>query len=107
MRREQYAEAKRTFDELTRRLKEDNLTPEEQDHLRSYLPGLSGVLHSIWFPFDWGRRTLMILIFIVGIFGLIQGYHDLMWIWLALPAFSPRIIGEAFHLLGRTQGLGR
>ena len=101
MNKGQRAELKQTLKQIHRALEVENLTLEERHHFELLAACLAGQLASVWFPVDWGRRTLMILIFLIGLYGLILGRHILMWAWVALPIFSPRLMGEVAHALGR------
>ena len=78
----------------------DNPTEEDRLKLEALLPSLSGALLSIWLPFDWGRRIVMICLFAVGIYGFCVANYYLVLAWLVMLAFSPRFVGEAAFLWG-------
>ena len=101
MNKEKYEEAKKTSQEIERLLKEGNLTSEERQKFEELHAQLAGVLFRPCLPVDWGRRGIMIFIFLIGLYGMIQGH--LLWalIWLLLINFSPRIVGEVAYALGK------
>ncbi|MFZ6022016.1 MAG: hypothetical protein ACOYT9_00920 [Patescibacteria group bacterium] len=101
MNREKYEEAKKASQEIDRLLKEGNLTPEERQKFEKIRAQLAGVLLSPWLPVDWGRRSIMFFIFLIGLYGMIQGHTFLASLWLLLPIFSPRIVGEVAYALGK------
>lgn len=87
-------------------LNQNNLNQEERERLETVIALLSGRLLSVWLPVEWSRRTLMLIIFVVGLIGIFTGLHILILSWLVLPLFSPRLAGElafAFGNLGRKQ----
>lgn len=43
----------------------------------------------------------MIVLFLVGAIGLAQGNGHLLFAWLFLLFFSPRVVGEVAYALGR------
>lgn len=99
MDREQYEEAKRRLGEITSRLKYEQISAEERDRLEKEGARLARVMMSPWIPFSWGHRIGMMVIVAIGFWGLTQGQSFLALIWLALPLFSPRIVGEFLNLL--------
>src|SRR5574341_344723 len=101
MNKEKYEEEKKTSQEIDRLLKEGNLTSEERQKFEKLHAQLAGVLLSPFLPVDWGRRGIMIFIFLIGLYGMIQGHPLLALIWLLLLIFSPRIVGEVTHALGK------
>lgn len=107
MNRETYNEAKDVLEEITRALKEGNLSEEEKQKLELSQAQLSGQLLSIWWPYDWVRRSIMIVLFVVGLYGVIKGSTHFLWAWSALIFFSPRIVGEISFFMGRIFGVLR
>lgn len=101
MDKEKYEEAKIYQKEIYRFLKEGNISPEERQKFEEIHAQLAGFLMSPWLPVDWGRRAIMICIFIIGLYGILQGYTLIALLWLLLPLFSPRIQGEVLQLIGR------
>lgn len=100
--KEKYEEAKKASQEIARLLSEGNLTTEERLKFERLHTQLAGVLASPWLPVDWGRRAIMIFIFLIGLYGIIQGHPLLSVIWLMLLIFSPRVVGEVAVALGKT-----
>ncbi len=81
-------------------LQDETLTSEQRKEFEAHAASLSGVLLSSWLPYGTSRRLLMVGIIILGIYGLfVENYQVFVW-WLLLPAFSPRIMGEAAHFWG-------
>lgn len=68
------------------------------------LPALAGSLLSVWVPFDWPRRIIMAALFGGGLYGVGTGNDSLLVMWLCVPLFSPRVMGEATFFLGRIAG---
>lgn len=101
MTREEFEEAKKHSAEIARLLNEGNLTPEERQKLEALQAQLSGALLSPWLPFGWGRRSIMMVLFLVGAIGLAQGNDYFLFAWLFLLFFSPRVVGEVAYALGR------
>lgn len=62
---------------------------------------LAGALLSTWLPFGWGRRSIMIVLFLVGVYGLVEGNGYFLIAWLFLLSFSPRTVGELTFAFGR------
>ena len=56
---------------------------------------------NVWLPTDWVRRGLMAIIALVGAQGVFVGPAWLAWILVALPLFSPRLMGEFAYGMGR------
>jgi hypothetical protein len=101
MDKEKYQEAKIYQQEIHHLLKEGNLSPEEKQKLEEINAQLSGLLMSPWLPIDWGRKGIMIFIFVIGIIGIIQEHTLAALLWMLLPLFSPRIQGEVLRRIGR------
>jgi hypothetical protein len=94
MDKEQYEEAKMRLEKVTGMLRHENISPQERDSLEREGKELARVVISPWLPFDWKYRIVIIAIAAIGFWGLIQGQYVFMLVWLLLPLFSPRIIGE-------------
>lgn len=97
-------EAKRTLDEITKFLREESLTEEERQKFETMKAQLAGALLHSWLPFCWVRRSIMTLLFVVGIYGLAGGSNLLLLAWIAIPLFSPRSMGELAFAIGKVYG---
>ena len=75
-------------------MRHENISPQERDSLEREGKELARVVVSPWLPFDWKYRIVIIAIAAIGFWGLIQGQYFFMLVWLLLPLFSPRIVGE-------------
>ena len=96
-----YKEAKKMSLEIEAELKSGNLAAEETQRLEELHAQLAGVLLHPWFPDGRGRRAIMALILLKGIYGFASGESQLLLFWPILPLFSPRIVGEAAYAYGR------
>lgn len=101
MDRKTYQEAKKNSEEIAKLLRDGNLTAEEKQKFETLQTQLAGVLLSPWLPFDWGRRSIMIVLLLIGVYGLAEGNHLFLVAWLFLPVFSPRLAGEFYYALGK------
>lgn len=101
MNRDTYEEAKKQLAEVSRVLKEENLTPEERQKFERLQAQLSGVLLRPWLPFGWGRRSIMLVLFATGAVGALGGNSYFLLAWVFLLFFSPRAVGEISYALGR------
>ena len=103
MNRESYNEAKVILEKITRALGQDNLSEEEIQNLELSKRQLQAQLLSIWWPFDWMRRSIMIILLLVGSYGLFDGSAHFLWAWLVLVLFSPRLVGEISMFTGKVR----
>jgi hypothetical protein len=101
MNHETYEKAKKQLEEIDKLLKEGNLTAEERQKYETLKTQLTEVLLHPWLPVDWGRRSIMIILLIIGIYALVEGKDYLLLAWLLLLFFSPRFVGEFFRVLGK------
>jgi len=101
MTREESEEAKKQSAEIAKLLKDGNLSKEDRLKLETLQTQLAGALLSPWLPFDWWRRSTMIVCFLVGAIGFVQGNGYFLFAWLFLLLFSPRFVGEFAYALGR------
>jgi hypothetical protein len=101
MTRDEFEEAKKQSAEIAKLLKEGNLTSEDRQKLEMLQTQLAGALLSTWLPFGWGRRSVMIVLFLVGAYGLVEGNGYFLIAWLFLLLFSPRAVGELTFAFGR------
>jgi len=102
MDRRQYEEAKTRLEEVTRKLRYEEISPEERSRLEREGKELAGIIIRPWIPFSWGYRIVMLLIAAVGFLGLAEGNCFLLLAWLLLPLFPPRMVGT---FLGTISGL--
>ncbi len=105
--RKQYDEAKRLLEEINNELITQPLTPGQRCELERHAAGLAGALLSPWLPVTWARRLIMAAIFILGVQQAWIGNYQVMFWWLFLPLFSPRIVGECALFMGKFVGLFR
>lgn len=101
---ETFEEAKRTLDEITKLLREGNLTAEERQKFETMKAQLAGALLHSWLPFCWVRRSIMAALLVVGIYGLVGGNNQFLLAWVAIPLFSPRSMGELAFAIGKVYG---
>ncbi len=101
MTHDEFEEAKKQSAAIAKLLKEENLTIEDREKLEILQAQLSGALLSTWLPFGWGRKLIMILLFIVGAYGLVEGNSYFLIAWLCALLFSPRIVGVFAFAFGR------
>jgi hypothetical protein len=97
MDREQYEAAKARLGEVTRRLRQEQMSLEERERLEEEGSQLARAVMSPWFPFGLVHRFAMAFITAVGLWGLMEGRTTLLLIWFALPFFSPRVVGEILN----------
>jgi hypothetical protein len=100
MDKQKYDEMKKYLDEINALLKEGGLSPEEINKFELIRSQLAGALLSPWLPIGWERKLIMFIILTAGAIGYLTGNHKILFIWLALPLFSPRIIGESLRIIG-------
>lgn len=101
MMREEFEEAKKQSAEIAKLLKEGNLTAEDRRKFEALQAQLAGILLRPWLPFGWGRRLIMIVLFLVGTTGLVQGNSYFLFAWVPMLLFSPRFVGEMAYALGK------
>lgn len=102
-----YEEMKIYLEKIHALLKEGNLSPEEKEKFELISAQLAGALCHPWLPVGWERKLIMSILLIVGAVGFLVGYSKLLFIWLALPLFSPRLIGETMRIIGMIIGSTR
>jgi hypothetical protein len=95
MDQEEYKKAKETLNLLDEILKKENITPEQRKEFEKTRAGLIGSLFNPWIPVDNWRRVIMLIIFFGGLF------TGNIWIWISLPFFSPRLLGEFMIFLAK------
>ena len=101
MTRKDYLRTKTRLADIDDALREGHLTPEERAEFEALSAALSNQLVSPWIPASWARRGAMLVLLGAGLYGLLAGLELLMWSWPIIVVFSPRIMGENFHDVGR------
>lgn len=101
MNRAEYEEAKRMLEEISVSARDERLSPSERDKLKILAAGLSGQLMSIWIPFGWERRTIMVVLLLLGLYGLFSGHFYWVFAWVLILLFSPRAVGNTAYLIGK------
>jgi len=104
MNKEQRDQAKRAFDALSKLEQTGTLTEEQQEEFPKLKASLAGVLMSSWLPADFGRKTIMLVIFLVAVLGAFIANGKFLLLLLLLPLFSPRMMGELMVFIGRMKG---
>ena len=102
--KETYAEAKRVLAGIQHQLDTQPLTAEKRKELERHAAALAGVLLHPWLPVDSVRRLIMLGVVLLGLQQAWVGNYQAMALWLLLPFFSPRIVGEVTHFCGRIAG---
>ena len=95
------------LEEIRALLKDGNLSPEEKEKFELISSQLSGALLHPWLQIGWERKLIMSILLVSGAVGFLVGYSKLLFIWLALPLFSPRFMGETLRIIGMIIGSTR
>src|SRR5437667_2087776 len=101
MMRKDYLKTKAKLTDIDDALREGHLTPQERAELEAQSAALSKQLVTAWLPASWARRGIMLVLLATGLYGLLSGLEQLVWCWPVIVVFSPRIMGEHFHDIGR------
>jgi hypothetical protein len=101
MTRTEYLRIKAELANIDDALREGHLTPEERAEYGAMSVTLSKQLVAPWIPIDSARRSMALGLFSMGLYGLVGGLEFLMWGWPLIFIFSPRVMGEHFHSVGR------
>ncbi len=81
-----------------------NLGYEEKENLEDLKTELTGAISSLWLPIGTTRKKVMLLFFLVGLYGIINVSLWFLIFWIMLPLFSPRIMSLITRTLGRLLG---
>lgn len=100
MDKQKYEEMKIYLDKINALLKEDGLSIEERQKFELIRSQLAGALLHPWLPVGWERKLIMLIIMTAGVIGYFAVNPKMIFIWLALPLFSPRIMGESLRIIG-------
>jgi len=105
MNKDEQQQLKDTLAVFTESLKDETLSEEQRNELETHAAALSGRLLSTWLPVGWGRRLIMIAIVALGLYSaiMLENFQPFLW-WLALPFFSPRIMGMVSYFIGALTG---
>src|SRR5262245_26076917 len=103
MTRDDYFKTKSKLAAIDDALHQGHLTPQERAELEATSVSLSRQLVTPWIPAGWTRRGVMLGLFLAGAYGLLTGLEVLVWCWPVILVFSPRIMGENFHTIGRRE----
>ena len=85
-------------------MNDTNSNAEEKETAEVQLASISGALLSPIFPAGITRKVLMIGFFALGFLAFLTPYEWLFWFFFIALLFSPRIVGELAHLMGRVWG---
>ncbi len=103
MTRKDYFRAKAKLANIDDALREGHLTPEERAELEALSAAMSKQLVTPWIPAGWARRGIMLGLLATGLYGLVAEMELLVWSWPLILIFSPRVMGENFHAIGRRE----
>ena len=103
MDKNQHDQLKTTFLKIDETLKNKdlNLTDEEKAKFEQLKSQLAGAMLSSWLPADSTRKVIMLMLFLIGLYGIIKINILFVLLWLILGFFSPRIVGEVTVFLGK------
>lgn len=87
MNKEQHDQAKKMFEALSKLEKSGTLTEEQQKEFSELKAQLAGVLLSSWLPADSGRKTIMLIIFLIAVLGAFMVNEKFLFFLLLLPFF--------------------
>ena len=104
MDKELHRQAEGLLEMISVELKSEILTPQERHELEIQKSKLSGMLLSTWFPVPWSKRIIMIVIVGFGLWQMVEQNFQPLIYWVALPFFSPRIVGEGAFFIGKISG---
>ena len=81
-----------------------NFSQEDRLKLKETKALISTALLSSWLPIDTTRKVTMIILFIVGLYGIINSSIFFIIFWIPLPFFSPRIVEKVAMFFGKING---
>jgi len=89
----------------TSKLTESELfTKEQKEPFEEVQAKIAGALMRSWLPSGWVRKVLMLIIFLIMLFGLFNGQYFYLLLIFLLAIFSPRVIAEVAMFIGRLKG---
>ena len=101
MDKEQLKKARDTFDLLGELLKQEDLPEEQRKEFEESRAKLAGAMMSSWLPADTERKVVMLIIFLISVYGMFNASGWFFLLWILLIPFSPRCVGEIAVFLGR------
>lgn len=87
--------------EETLQSKDLNLTEEERIKFERLQSEIAGTMMSSWLPAGSARKVVALILFIAGLFGFLKISGFFILLWLLLPFFSPRLVGEIAIFFGK------
>jgi hypothetical protein len=90
-------ELEKTLSEINLMLKDKNISDSEKERLEKYKSQITWALLSDWFPKWFFRKFIMIIIFFIWLYWVINISMNFIFIWFILILFSPRAIWEIIH----------
>ena len=85
-------------------LNDENSSAEEKQIAQLQISKIAGTLGSPLFPVGIIRNVLMVGFIALGFLSFYTPYKWLIWSFLIAVTFSPRIVAEVVHGLGRVIG---
>ncbi|MDD5396519.1 MAG: hypothetical protein PHW24_00475 [Candidatus Moranbacteria bacterium] len=103
MNKNQHDQLKTTFLKIDEALKNKdlNLTDQEKAKFEQLKSQLAGAILSSWLPVDSSRKVMMLVLFLIGLYGIIKINILFVLVWLFLAFFSPRLVGEITIFFGK------
>src|SRR5579864_5235963 len=102
MNRKEYAATKAKLASINQALREGHLTAEERTKLEATSVALTSQLVSPWLPVSREGRVFVLLLALIGGYGVWEESIVLMMAWPSLLLFSPRLVGGSLYPGGRT-----
>jgi len=104
MDKQTHDQLKKQFEATKKLLESGLLSPEEKNKFNELNAQLAGAMLSSWLPADWIRRILMVIIFLVGFYGIFEISSYFLILLILSLLFSPRIVGEIAIFMGKIKG---
>lgn len=82
-------------------LENDGLSEEERKKWTTLKWQTIGAIGSPWFPVGWLRKSIVIIIFLIWLYGIWNLDIKFGLIWLLMLFFSPRIVSGCAVFLGQ------
>jgi hypothetical protein len=84
MKKEQHEELKKSFENISKLLEDQNLSIEERKKFETLKSQLAGALMSSWLPVGGGRKFIMFIIALIAVYFLAQSAYIAMIITLVI-----------------------